>query len=67
MCSVSFWRLQLLQNIIIYHKENSTGYYIKRSEESVNNMPKSIFNQLMFCKKAYPWLYENECRLICQN
>jgi hypothetical protein len=52
---------------IIYYKENSTGYYIKRSEESVNNMPKSIFNQLMFCKKAYPWLYENECRLICQN
>jgi len=50
---------------IVYYKENSTGYYIKRSDESIDNLSKDVFDQLLLCKKVYPWQYENECRLIC--
>lgn len=49
---------------MIYYKENTRSYYIKRSDESYHNLSKSIFSKLKLCKKAYGWQYENECRLI---
>lgn len=49
---------------VVYYKHVSNGYYIRRSEESVNKISNNVFNGLIGCKKSYPWLYENECRLI---
>ena len=49
---------------IVYYKSNGNGYYINRSEESYKCLSKEIFESLRYCKKSYPWKYENECRLI---
>lgn len=49
---------------IVYYKSNGNGYYINRSEESYNCLSAEIFESLRYCKKSYPWKYENECRLI---
>ena len=49
---------------VVYYRENANSYYIKRGEEMIPNLPKEIFEHLHFCKKVYPWQYENECRLI---
>jgi len=49
---------------VIYYKINANGYYINRSEESYNFLSNEIFELLQYCKKSYPWKYENECRLI---
>ncbi len=50
---------------IVYYKKHSTGYYLRRSDESVSDVPEEVFDQLRLCKKVYPWQYENECRLVC--
>ena len=51
---------------MIYYKESEENqYYIKRHNESFDKLPKEILDKLKYCKKAYPWIYENECRLIC--
>lgn len=50
---------------VVYYKENSRGYFIKRSDESINCLSRDVFDQLKLCKKVYPWQYENECRLVC--
>lgn len=47
---------------IVYCNEK-TGY-LKRSDETCANVREEIIRQLGPCKKAYPWNYENECRLI---
>lgn len=47
---------------IVYCNEK-TGY-MKRSDESCTKVNPSVFDNLGCCKKAYPWSYENECRLI---
>ena len=49
---------------IVYYKSNGKGYYINRSDESYNCLSNEIFESLQYCKKTYPWKYENECRLI---
>ena len=50
---------------IVYYKARQNGYYIKRSEEQYSCLDSSIFDKLSICKKAYPWQYESECRLVC--
>ena len=50
---------------IIYYKKHASGYYIRRSEECCTIVSNEVFDELIACKKAYPWKYENECRLIC--
>ena len=49
---------------IVYYKARQNAYYIKRSDEH-GSLDPSIFNRLSICKKAYPWQYEKECRLVC--
>lgn len=49
---------------IVYYKSNGKGYYINRSEESYKCLSTEVFESLKYCKKSYPWKYENECRLI---
>ena len=49
---------------VIYYKKHKNGYYIKRAEESIPVLAEEVFNGLSGCKKAFPWQYENECRLI---
>lgn len=51
---------------VIYYKKSEGKYYIKRSDEHVDNVDKSVIDNILFCKKLYPWKYENECRLIVQ-
>lgn len=47
---------------IVYCDEKKR--YLKRSNESCIHVPKATLEQLGCCQKAYPWHYENECRLI---
>ena len=49
---------------IVYYKSNGNRYYINRSDESYNCLSGEVFESLRYCKKTYPWKYENECRLI---
>ena len=50
---------------VVYYKEQQNGYYIKRSDEQYGCLDPSVFRKLSICKKAYPWHYESECRLVC--
>lgn len=43
---------------------NEKNGYMKRSDESCTQVSQGVFDDLGYCKKAYPWNYENECRLI---
>lgn len=47
---------------IVYCNEQ-TGY-LKRSDETCRGVEQSVLQELGSVKKAYPWNYENECRLI---
>ena len=47
---------------IVYCNENTR--YLKRSDETCTNVEQSVLDQLGAVRKAYPWNYENECRLI---
>lgn len=47
---------------IVYCNEK-TGY-LKRSDESCYGLKQEFLDKLGGVKKAYPWNYENECRLI---
>ena len=49
---------------IVYYSENKRYFCLKRSDESCYTVSKSVMDGLIMCKKAYPWNYENECRLI---
>lgn len=53
-------------DVIYYSKNEHEFYTIRRSEESYGSLNKDVFNNLIGCKKALPWQYENECRLICR-
>jgi hypothetical protein len=50
---------------VVYYKRQKDGYFIKRSEEKHECLDQKVFEGLKICKKAYPWQYENECRLVC--
>lgn len=50
---------------VIYYSENGNYYCITRSDERYNSLKQPVFDNLLGCKKAFPWRYENECRLIC--
>lgn len=51
---------------LVYYGDSVTpnSYDIKRSDERVNGVPKTIIDSIDFAKKAYPWAYENECRFV---
>lgn len=49
---------------VVYCTKMGSGYFVKRGEECVTQLPADVFNGLGGCRKAYPWQYENECRLI---
>ena len=49
---------------IVYYKKKGSLYYISRCDESFPYLTEEVFEKLNACKKAYPWKYENECRLI---
>ena len=38
--------------------------YVKRSDETNKEFPKTKLDELTFNKKTLPWSYENECRLV---
>ena len=44
--------------------DDEHSYYVRRSSEVVKNFPKDIVDKLGFCKKALPWQYENETRIV---
>ncbi len=53
-----------LIDMLYYGSTESDDYYtIKRSDARVERVRKKIIDMIPFAKKAYPWSYENECRL----
>ena len=58
------FRFELVDMIYYGDSDTPNCYDIKRSDERVNGVPKTIIDSIDFAKKAYPWSYENECRLI---
>ena len=48
-------------DVVYYNKKTK---YLKRSDESCINVSDTLIDQLGLYGKAYPWSYENECRLI---
>ena len=53
-------------DVLYFSKKNNNNntYFVKRYDESVLKLPGEVFEGLSGCTKAYPWQYENECRLI---
>lgn len=53
---------------IVYYglpKDGKTdSFYIKKSDNVVQNCPSQIINGISHCKKTVPWQYECECRMI---
>ena len=61
-----FFSVEILD--VLYYgtpKDNDiSSFYVKRGDEVYQNFPADIINNLRFCKKTVPWLYECESRLI---
>lgn len=53
-------------DVIYYGRKENGNYYIKRADEKSAILGNDAFDKLIGCKKALPWQYENECRLICR-
>lgn len=53
---------------ILYYALNENGekYDLKRSNSSYDLGEPETINRLKYCRKSYPWSYENECRLILE-
>lgn len=49
---------------ILYCDSISDRSAIKRSDERAEGVNRRFFEQLTYCRKSYPWNYENECRLL---
>ena len=64
LCELKRNDFEIFITDIIYYKKNGEFYYINRYDESFSCLSEEVFQTLNGCKKAYPWKYENECRLI---
>ena len=49
---------------VLYYSKKGGAYYVRRGDEVIRDLSSTIFDGLVGCTKAYPWQYENECRLI---